>query len=95
MPEICDERGGGGDSTSDHLSKVDENFVNYGGYAQRGYCLSKRCAKKPANHYLTSSGCPSLITQIINPIICIVIENKNIVNMHREQFDIIWESIQQ
>jgi len=34
-----------------------------------------------------------IITQITNPIMCIVIENKNIVNIHREQFNIIWESL--
>ncbi len=34
-----------------------------------------------------------IITQITNPIMCIVIENKNIVNMHKEQFDINWEAL--
>ena len=34
-----------------------------------------------------------VITQTIAPIMSIVIENKNIVEMQREQFDIVWESI--
>jgi len=34
-----------------------------------------------------------VITQIVNPIITIVIENKSMVGIQREQFNIIWDSI--
>lgn len=34
-----------------------------------------------------------VITQIVEPIVSILIENKSIVEMHRQQFEIIWNSI--
>ncbi len=34
-----------------------------------------------------------VITQIIEPIVAIVIENKSIVDMQRKEFNIIWNSI--
>lgn len=34
-----------------------------------------------------------VITQTVKPIMSIVIENKNIVEIQKEQFDIVWESI--
>lgn len=34
-----------------------------------------------------------VITQVVNPMICIVIENKSIVEMQRQQFNIIWNSL--
>lgn len=36
-----------------------------------------------------------IITQTIDPIMTIVIENKSVVQIHREQFNIIWNSIQE
>lgn len=35
-----------------------------------------------------------VITQTVPPVMCIVIENKSIVEMHHEQFEIIWKSLQ-
>ncbi len=35
-----------------------------------------------------------VITQIVEPIISILIENTSMVQMHREQFEIIWKSIE-
>jgi HTH-type transcriptional regulator, sugar sensing transcriptional regulator len=35
-----------------------------------------------------------VITQIVDPIITIVIENKSLVEMQRQQFNIIWDSIE-
>jgi sugar-specific transcriptional regulator TrmB len=34
-----------------------------------------------------------IITQLVNPIMCIIIENKSIVQMQKEQFEIIWKSL--
>lgn len=34
-----------------------------------------------------------VITQLVPPIMCILIENKSIVQMQHEQFDIIWKSL--
>jgi hypothetical protein len=34
-----------------------------------------------------------IIAQVIDPVVCIVIENKSIVEMQRQQFNIIWDSI--
>lgn len=34
-----------------------------------------------------------IITQLIQPIMAIVIENKSVVAMHHEQFEIIWKSV--
>ncbi len=35
-----------------------------------------------------------VIHQIVSPIFAMVMENKNIIQMHREQFEIIWNSIE-
>lgn len=34
-----------------------------------------------------------VIHQVIPPIFAIVIENKSIIQMHREQFEMIWNSL--
>lgn len=36
-----------------------------------------------------------VITQMVEPIMTILIENKSIVEMHRQQFNIIWESLKE
>jgi hypothetical protein len=36
-----------------------------------------------------------IITQIVDPIVCVKIENKSIVEMQRQQFNIIWDSIKE
>jgi hypothetical protein len=35
-----------------------------------------------------------VIHQITDPIFAIVLENKNIVQMHREQFEIMWKAVE-
>jgi hypothetical protein len=34
-----------------------------------------------------------IINQLVSPPISIVIENENVVKMHKEMFDIIWHSL--
>jgi hypothetical protein len=36
-----------------------------------------------------------IITQIVAPIVTIVIENKSIVQMQKEEFEIIWKTLEQ